>query len=164
MARNPAGTGPNLNAEQIAEIDALKQEIKYYEDLKKKATNKRSKIKKILDNFNQVITGNVILQTTPSINDIEDVINRSIILSKSDVQDKINDSDGDQELFTSLKTALNNIFKLDATQDVINTSDDLGPNEMYSRILWSWVGLVETDTEVKEAFRNIIDEIETDLL
>jgi predicted nuclease of restriction endonuclease-like (RecB) superfamily len=172
MARNPKNTGtpsgpPPLEGDLLERYNELKEELKYYQDIKNKVWARRKKIKQILDNFNRVITEDVIADIADyrlSENQIDSVIDNSVILSEQDIRDKIDESDYDNSTIGDLKTALGKVFELDEITKIINASDELGDSEMYSRIVASLVQLVEDDEEILEAFRSIIESIEDDLL
>lgn len=180
MARNPKNTGtpsgpPPLEGDLLERYNELKEELKYYEDIKNKVWERRKKIKEILDNFDRVITEDIIADAYDyrlSENQIDSVIDNSVILTEQDILNKITISGYNQSTITNLKAVLSEVFKLDEITRIINTSDELGENEMYSRIVASFAklaivrgGLILSDRDgIAEAFRNIIESIEDDLL
>jgi hypothetical protein len=80
-----------LTAEQEQAIDDLKAEREIYKEQLKKARRKRSKIKDILDNFEAVVIGDVLLDVLPDEN-ADEIVN-SAIISKTDITNVLNGFD-----------------------------------------------------------------------
>lgn len=71
---------PALSEEQQREIDLLQAQIDTYTKSLNQAIQKRNKIKLILDNFEDVVLGNLIQNILPDLND-PDILNQPIINS-----------------------------------------------------------------------------------
>ena len=176
MARNPKsknilggggrGSRPQLEGEALERYNELKSELKYYEDIKRKVWGRRKKIKQILDNFDRVITEDIVSNESPGLTEgeIDNIIDNSVIISQTDILNKINESSYNTATINELKIVLNELFKLEVIENLINTSDELGNNEMYSRLLYQWVWKATSNSGIKDAFRDIIESIEDDLL
>lgn len=189
MARNPSGTGPTtatLTTDQLAEIEALKQEIKYYEDLRKKALNKQSKIKEILDNFEAVIVGDILLDIIPD--EDSDEIKNSPIISKTDVNNVLsgisaeiysNNSYGasgndsysyssysnyTQSDITRAKSLLNSIFSNNLVKELIDRSSELNGEELYLIVYYQLIDQSNSSITAKNILKDVLEEISTSLL
>ncbi len=82
--RGSGGRGTtNLTEDQEQAIAELKAEREIYKEQLKRARRKRSKIKDILDNFEAVILGDVLLDVLPDEN-ADEIVN-SVIISKTDI-------------------------------------------------------------------------------
>lgn len=71
---------PALSEEQQQEVDLLQAQIDTYTQSLNQARRKRDKIKLILDNFDDVVLGNVIQSILPDLND-PDILGQPIISS-----------------------------------------------------------------------------------
>ena len=187
MARNPEGTGPttaNLTTEQVAEVNSLKEELKYYQSLLTKTKSKRSKIKNILDNFEKIIVGDMILDIIPDENS-EEIMN-SVIISKSDIIDKLdgidtgnnnnnNNASGydsysndysnyDYNTIYRAKSLINTIFNRNVIKELIARSTQLNEEELYLPIYYQMIELSNSPVAAKDLVKNVLEEIETDLL
>ena len=80
-----------LTAEQEQAIVDLKAEREIYKEQLKRARRKRSKIKDILDNFEAVVIGDVLLDVLPDEN-ADEIVN-SVIISKTDIINVLNGFD-----------------------------------------------------------------------
>lgn len=169
---------PALSEEQLSAVEELKKEIRYYEDLRKKAENKRSKVKNILDNFEAVVVGEIVVDILPD-ETSEEIIN-SFILSKNDIINKLNgintyDPNIDNNVSFNIqnysgqdiyyaKTILNNIFQQPLIKDLLSISTVLRGEELYIPLYYQMIQNVSGAFVGKEILRNVIEEIETDLL
>lgn len=77
-----------LTEDQQQAIANLKSERAVYEEQLKQAKRKRNKIKDIIDNFEAVILGDVLLDILPD--ETSDEIVNSIIISKTDITNVLN--------------------------------------------------------------------------
>jgi len=80
-----------LTEDQQQAIANLKSERAIYEEQLKQARRKRNKIKDIIDNFESVILGDVLLDILPD--ETSDEIVNSIIISKTDIINVLNGID-----------------------------------------------------------------------
>lgn len=93
--RNPNSPVNNgrivLTEDQQQAIANLKSERAVYEEQLKQAKRKRNKIKDIIDNFEAVILGDVLLDILPD--ETSDEIVNSVIISKTDITNVLNGID-----------------------------------------------------------------------
>ena len=93
--RNPNSPVNNgrivLTEDQQQAIANLKSERAIYEEQLKQAKRKRNKIKDIIDNFEAVILGDVLLDILPD--ETSDEIVNSVIISKTDITNVLNGID-----------------------------------------------------------------------
>jgi len=162
----------NLTPEQQAEVEKLKEELKFYQDERRQVANKRNKIKRILDNFEKIVVGDILLDILPDEN--SDEIKNSPILTKSEILLEINNSTI-MGLDSTTKTLsinyINAIFKLESVKELTDRSSELENDELYSAVLSN---IIETRnvpgvnsvfaTRVKNFLTQIIDDLEDDLL
>jgi len=80
-----------LTEEQEQAIVALKAERKLYQEQLKTARRKKTKIKDILDNFEAVVLGDILLDVLPD--ETADEIINSIIIPKTDIINTLNGFD-----------------------------------------------------------------------
>jgi len=80
-----------LTEEQETALKDIQEEIKYYQNLLREAKSKRLKVKKVLDNIESIITGDIILDILPDENS-DEIIN-SLIIDKRDVINNLNGVD-----------------------------------------------------------------------
>ena len=162
----------NLTPEQQAEVEKLKEELKFYQDERRQVANKRNKIKRILDNFEKIVIGDILLDILPDEN--SDEIKNSPILTKSEVLLEINNSNimGLDPVTKTLSiNYINAIFKLESVKELTDRSSELENDELYSAVLSN---IIETRnvpgvnsvfaTRVKNFLTQIIDDLEDDLL
>ena len=149
-----------LTAEQEQAIGDLKAEREIYKEQLKKARRKRSKIKDILDNFEAVVIGDVLLDVLPDEN-ADEIVN-SVIISKTDIINVLNGFDTTEiteEVTTitfgsatteeivvgtvsgytegqvdSAKGTLDRIFDSSTIRELISLSPILNDGELYSPI------------------------------
>lgn len=162
----------NLTPEQQAEVEKLKEELRFYQDERRQVANKRNKIKRILDNFEKIVVGDILLDILPD--EDSDEIKNSPILTKSEILLEINSSNvlGLDPLTKNLALDyINAIFKLESVKELADRSSELGNDELYSAVLSN---IIETRnvpgvngifaTRVKNFLTQIIDDLEDDLL
>jgi len=162
----------NLTPEQQAEVEKLKEELKFYQDERRQVANKRNKIKRILDNFEKIVVGDILLDILPDEN--SDEIKNSPILTKSEILLEINNSTItglDSTTKTLSINYINAIFKLESVKELTDRSSELENDELYSAVLSN---IIETRnvpgvnsvfaTRVKNFLTQIIDDLEDDLL
>ncbi len=83
-----------LTEDQQQAIANLKSERAVYEEQLKRAKRKRNKIKDIIDNFEAVILGDVLLDILPD--ETSDEIVNSVIISKTDITNVLNGIDTEE--------------------------------------------------------------------
>ena len=178
MARNPKsknilggggrGSRPQLEGEALARYNELKEELKLYQDRRRDASNKLEKAKKIIDNFERVITEDIIADASGysfTEGEIDNIVDNSIILSKTDIDLKINDN-----LYTTLTRArlikLNSdLFGSSKLKDITRVVDELGDDEAYSQFLIKFVEDIPGVTaNIRNRYLDVIEELEDDLL
>jgi len=89
-----------LTEDQQQAIANLKSERAIYEEQLKQARRKRNKIKDIIDNFESVILGDVLLDILPD--ETSDEIVNSIIISKTDIINVLNGIDTSEIMETKI--------------------------------------------------------------
>lgn len=162
----------NLTPEQQAEVEKLKEELKFYQDERRQVANKRNKIKRILDNFEKIVVGDILLDILPDEN--SDEIKNSPILTKSEILLEI-DNSTITGLDSTTKTLsinyINAIFKLESVKELTDRSSELENDELYSAVLSNIIETrnapgVNSDyaTRIKNFLTQIIDDLEDDLL
>jgi hypothetical protein len=189
MARsNPNSTPkPPLTEDQLQAISELKAERAIYEKQLNKAMNKRNKIKEIIDNFESVILGDILINLLPD-ETSEEIVN-SIIISKNDIKNALSGIDtteiteevtsgfgnyaqtttvvtGTVSGYTgggvdSANTLLNNIFNNSVVREIINISPILNDDELYAPIIYEYIETLQSGVVGKEILRNIVNNIET---
>ena len=175
-----------LTAEQEQAIGDLKAEREIYKEQLKKARRKRSKIKDILDNFEAVVIGDVLLDVLPDEN-ADEIVN-SVIISKTDIINVLNGFDTTEiteEVTTttfgstttneivvgtvsgytegqidSAKGTLDRIFNSSTIRELISLSPILNDGELYSPIYFQRINEVDGGPNGKELLREIIEDIE----
>jgi len=162
----------NLTPEQQAEVEKLKEELKFYQDERRQVANKRNKIKRILDNFEKIVVGDILLDILPDEN--SDEIKNSPILTKSEILLEINNSTItgiDSTTRTLSINYINAIFKLESVKELTDRSSELENDELYSAVLSNIIETrnvpgVNSDfaTRIKSFLTQIIDDLEDDLL
>jgi hypothetical protein len=172
LAQQASSNPVNLTPEQQSAIEKLKEELKYYQDERREVTNKRLKISRILDNFEKIIVGDILLDILPDEN--SDEIKNSPILTKSEVLLEINNANVpglDPITRTLALNYINMIFKMESVKELTERSSELGNDELYSAILTNIVedrpipgvkGFIAN--RVKFFLLQIIDNLEDDLL
>lgn len=91
----------NLTEDQQKQVAELKNELAFYQKQLQTVKKKRRKIKEVLDNLEKIIVGDVILDILPDEN--SDEIMNSLIISKSDIVNKLNGIDT-SEVFEEVTT------------------------------------------------------------
>lgn len=177
MARNPKsknilggggrGSRPQLEGEALARYNELKEELKLYQDRKRDASNRLEKTKTILDNFERVITEDVIADASGynfTEGEIDNIVDNSIIISKTDIAFKIN-TNIYSTLTRSKLTKLNNdLFKSPKLKSITKVVDELGDDEAYSQFLIQFLKSFPGLTNIfKNKYIDIIEELEDDL-
>lgn len=172
-ANSRATSNPvNLTPEQQEEVSKLKEELKYYQDLKRQVSGKRNKISRILDNFEKIVVGDILLDILPD-EDSEEILN-SAILSKTEIILEINSTNVpglDPATKTLSLSYVNAIFKMESVKELIERSSELGNDELYSAVLNN---IVESRpvpgvagflaNRVKFFLLQVLDKLEDDLL
>ena len=164
-----------LTEEQEQAIVDLKAEREIFKEQLKRAKRKRNKIKDILDNFEAVVIGDVLLDVLPDEN-ADEIVN-SVIISKTDI---INVLDGfdttlaedptsyedtpsgySEGTVDSAKDTLDRIFNSSTIRELISLSPILNDGELYSPIYFQRINEVSGGPNGKELLEEIIKDIET---
>ena len=164
-----------LTAEQEQAIDNLKAEREIYKEQLKRARRKKSKINQILDNFEAVVIGDVLLDVLPDEN-ADEIVN-SVIISKTDITNVLDGFDTtmaeDAESYDdtpsgysegtvkSAKDTLDRIFDSSTIRELISLSPILSDGELYSPIYFQRINEVDGGPNGKELLEEIIKDIET---
>lgn len=184
MARNPnnskksSGIGGSstsqLEGEALEKYNALKEELQYYKKLKNQVWGRRKKIKDILDNFDRVISEDVVSDVfgySIGENEIDNIIDNSVIVSSQDIRSKIDGSSLPQITKTQLIILNTTIFANSKIRDISQTIDELGVNETYSILLKKIVsGNLNISNNnintpiLKALYINMVEDVEDDLL
>lgn len=90
-----------LTEEQEIALKDIEEEIKYYQNLLRVTKSKRLKVKKVLDNIESIITGDIILDILPDEN--SDEIVNSLIIDKRDIINNLNGVNT-TEIFEEIET------------------------------------------------------------
>lgn len=173
LAQQATSNPVNLTPEQQAEVEKLKEELKYYQDERRQVTNKRNKIKRILDNFEKIVVGDILLDILPDEN--SDEIKNSPILTRSEIIFEINNNNviglSDPSTRALSLKYVNAIFDMESVKELADRSSELEPDELYLAIIDSMIenrpvpGVAPFQANRVKAFlRQIIDDLEDDLL
>lgn len=177
MARNPKsknilggggrGSRPQLEGEALARYNELKEELKLYQDRRRDASNKLEKAKTILDNFERVITEDVIADASGynfTEGEIDNIVDNSIIVSKTDIALKITTNIYSTLTKAKLTKFNSDLFESPKLKSITRVVDELGDNEAYSQFL---IKFTESAPGLSAIVRNnyidIIEELEDDL-
>ena len=166
---------PLLTSDQQASIVALKAERSIYESKLQKAISKRAKIKEILDNFEAVVVGDIILDILPD-ESSEEIMN-SIIISKIDILNHLNGIDVEEietETTTTLgfsttttittstasgftadqiehaQSLLEKIFNTALVKTLIFQSSELDEGELYTPVYYQVMSQINSNATGKE--------------
>ena len=177
---------PLLTPDQQASIAALKAERSIYENDLQKAISKRAKIKEILDNFEAVVVGDIILDILPD-ESSEEIMN-SIIISKIDILNHLNGIDveeietetttstgfGSTATTTTTSTAsgftagqienaqslLEEIFNTALVKNLIFQSSELDEGELYAPVYHQVMSQINSNATGKEVLTFTLNSIE----
>ncbi len=177
---------PLLTSDQQATIAALKAERSIYENDLQKAISKRAKIKEILDNFEAVVVGDIILDILPD-ESSEEIMN-SIIISKIDILNHLNGIDveevttqtttstgfGYTATTTTTSTAsgftadqienaqslLEKIFNTALVKNLIFQSSELDEGELYTPVYHQVMSQINSNATGKEVLTFTLNSIE----
>jgi hypothetical protein len=176
---------PLLTSDQQASIAALKAERSIYENDLQKAISKRAKVKEILDNFEAVVVGDIILDILPD-ESSEEIMN-SIIISKIDILNHLNGIDVEEvetETITTLgfsttttittstasgftadqiskaKFLLGEIFNTALVKNLIFQSSELDEGELYTPVYYQVMSQINSNATGKEVLTFTLNSIE----
>lgn len=90
-SRGGSSNNSLLTEDQQAAIQAIKEERYTYQKQLQDARKKRNKIKKIIDNFESIVVGDIILDILPDENS-EEILN-SLIISKGEISRRLSGVD-----------------------------------------------------------------------
>lgn len=152
-----------LTPEQEVKVASLKEDLEYYQNLKIEVLTKRNTIKSILDNFEKIVLGDVILDILPDEN--SDEILNSVIITKSEILSAINSTQFEDDVKNKLNQLTIKVISSPIVIRLIELSSELNENEIYTPI---WVRVANAQPtfseDIKSPFREIIRGIETDVL
>ena len=176
---------PLLTSDQQASIAALKAERSIYENDLQKAISKRAKVKEILDNFEAVVVGDIILDILPD-ESSEEIMN-SIIISKIDILNHLNGIDVEEvetETTTTLgystttttttstasgftagqienaQSLLEKIFNTALVKNLIFQSSELDEGELYTPVYYQVMSQINSNATGKEVLTFTLNSIE----
>lgn len=161
---------PPLTGGDLERYNELKEELNFYQKERNSVWDRRSNVKQILDNFDRVIAEDIVADTSGySLNagEIDNIIDNSVILSKSEIEIYINELNSNTVFKEKLKLVNNIIFKNPKTNQLSKITDELGENETYSQyilILADSTGLPGVQADILDGYVNIINQLETQLL
>lgn len=166
----PNATEIALTPEQEGEISRLKEELATYQQRLTQTKNKQIVIKNILDNFEKVVVGDIILDILPDENS-DEIIN-SPIISLQEVIDAISgvtypqvSADNVPEVKAVLTDLSQKVFQLNIIKLLIEQSTELETGELYLPLWYRSIDALPGVQEIyKEALREILRAIEIDLL
>lgn len=173
MANSRSTSNPvNLTPEQQEKVEKLKEELKYYQNERRQISGKRNKISRILDNFEKIVVGDILLDILPDENSEE--ITNSAILSKNEILLEINNNNVpgvDVVTKTLAVKYIDALFKIESIKELTERSSELDPGEIYSAIL---LNMIETRSvpgvapfiasRVKQLLYMVVEKLEDDLL
>ena len=159
-----------LTSEQEGEVSRLKEELVTYQRRLTQTRNKQNQIKTILDNFEKVVVGDIILDILP--NENSDEIINSPIISLQEVIDTITgitysqlSFNNSQAVKNQLITLSRNVFGLNIIKLLIEQSTELGEGELYLPLWYRTIDILPgVEENYKEALREVLRTIEMDLL
>ena len=161
---------PELTGDDLEKYNELKEELKFYQAERNSVWSRRSKVKQILDNFDRVIAEDIVADTSGySLNagEIDSIIDDSVILSKNEIDDYINDLITTSTFKTQLRFVNAKIFQTPETKQISQVIDELGENEAYSQYivtLANGTGLPGVQESIIDGYINVINQLETQLL
>jgi hypothetical protein len=157
----------SLTPEQETEITQLKEELALYQQRLNQTQNKQNTIKDILDNFEAVVVGDIILDILPDENS-DEIIN-SPIISLTEVLTAINNADigsglSSVSVKSQLRNGANKIFQLNVIKLLIEQSTELETGELYLPLWYRSIDVLPLQDSKKDLFKEILRAIEIDLL
>lgn len=147
-----------LTPNQEEAIEKLKAERDLYVQQLLTTTNKRNQIKNILDNFEQVIVGNIIVRILPDENS-EEILN-SVIIPRQEIEAAIELAEVSSDEKSSARSVLNDVFNTPIVNELIARSSELSGEELYSIIYYKVIGSFEFKPGI-DLLVTIIEYIET---
>jgi len=171
-----SNSGPNLGAtsitlttEQQTELNAINEEIQEFKSEINRVRRRKDQVEDILDNFEQIAVGNLLVDILPDEN--SDEIKNSKIVSKTEIFEKLNISEDDINNNSRKARAgkiVTKVFKLELIKELIDQSSELNENELYAAVMRDViydVSIGGTDNQVRRArekVEDVLDEIESD--
>ena len=169
---------PLLTSDQQATITALKVERSIYENDLIKAISKRAKIKEILDNFEAVVVGDIILDILPD-ESSEEIMN-SVIIYRWDIRNYLDgldveetDEEGPSGTTVSGFTAdqisealslVDEIFNSSLVKNLIFQSSVLREGELYAPLYHQVMSQINNYPTGKEVLTVTINYLENRIL
>lgn len=159
----PNATEITLTSEQEEEISKLKEELDFYQQRLTQTRSKQNQIKTILDNFEAVVVGEIILDILPDENS-DEIIN-SPIISLQEVIEAISGVGYSTIVKTKLTELSQKVFQLNIIKLLIEQSTELEDRELYLPLWYRSIdSLPGVQENYKEALKEILRAIEIDLL
>jgi len=168
--------GPNLGAtstlltsEQQTELRAINVEIQEFKSEINRVRRRKDQVEDILDNFEQIAVGNLLVDILPDEN--SDEIKNSKIVSKAEIFEKLNISVDDINNNSRRARAgkiVTKVFKLELIKELIDQSSELNENELYAAVMRDVIydvsigGSAQTVRRAREKVEDVLDEIESD--
>jgi len=161
-----------LTPEQQAEVDFINDEIKIIKQEIDRISRRKGQIENILDNFEQVAVGSLLVDILPD--EDSDEIKNSKIISKAEILEKLKIDAEEQTSGSNARqnrsaNIIDKIFKLDIIQELISQSSELNEDEMYIIVLRDAIYDVEADganpnqnRRAREKLEDIFDDLEND--
>ncbi len=169
-------TSVTLTTEQQIELDAINVEIQEFKNEINRVRRRKDQVEDILDNFEQIAVGNLLVDILPDEN--SDEIKNSKIVSKAEIFEKLNISVDDINNNSRRARAgkiVTKVFKLELVKELIDQSSELNENELYATVMRDVIydvsidgttGIFATnDNQVRRArekIEDVLDEIESD--
>jgi hypothetical protein len=161
----PLNSNIDLPAEQLAEVERLRNELNEVRQYKNKVSQKLSKLNQIIVNFDQVIAGDIIINILPDTS-LEEIYN-SPILSYREIIAAIDNQIEVLNLISKCKIEISKIFGSSRLEAIRRGTDELRPEEMYSTILKAEIQALPRGndyTTIKTELNNIILLLESELI
>ncbi len=166
---NSGATSIALTAEQQTEIDAINVEIQEFKNEINRVRRRKDQVEDILDNFEQIAVGNLLVDILPDEN--SDEIKNSKIVSKTEIFEKLNISEDDINNNSRKARAgkiITKVFKLELVKELIDQSSELNEDELYATIIRDVIytttisGTNNQIRRAREKIEDVLDEIESD--
>jgi len=162
-------TSVTLTTEQQTELNAINAEIQEFKSEINRVRRRKDQVEDILDNFEQIAVGNLLVDILPDEN--SDEIKNSKIVSKTEIFEKLNISEGDINNNSRKARAgkiITKVFKLELVKELIDQSSELNEDELYATIIRDVIytttisGTNNQIRRAREKIEDVLDEIESD--
>lgn len=162
-------TSVTLTTEQQTELNAINAEIQEFKNEINRVRRRKDQVEDILDNFEQIAVGNLLVDILPDEN--SDEIKNSKIVSKTEIFEKLNISVDDINNNSRKARAgkiVTKVFKLELIKELIDQSSELNENELYATVMRDVIydvsisGTNNAVRRAREKVEDVLDEIESD--